>query len=313
MRMSRVPFFSWSALVASIGLLLVLPVLLGVLIYLYLDHHYARALFGGNVGISSWIGFALTQPATYLFALPAIGLARRARAGHVPQADAAARRRLRRPGDHRRRRPLGRHPAGRPRRAVVGQRSRPRRVRRQALRPRRLRPVHAAPDPRRGHRARRRRDRRPAVERRRDVGQAAGHGGVRVRVLRRRDDPRRHARRRPRADHRPRPAGHGVRGGRVRLRRLRRRARRAWAPSATGRRSGPAGRSPTSRRSASPRSGCWPPCSPRCRTTSPASPISRPPPGTYDYDGPAEVWNVLVTLGHAPDAPSSCWRSSASG
>ena len=74
MRMARVPFFSWSALVASIGLLLALPVLLGVLIYLYLDHHNARALFGGNVGISSWTGFALTQPTTYLFALPAIGL-----------------------------------------------------------------------------------------------------------------------------------------------------------------------------------------------------------------------------------------------
>ena len=74
LRMSRVPFFSWSALVASVGLILVLPVLLGVLIYLYIDHHNTRTLFGGNVGISSWTGFALTQPATYLFALPAIGL-----------------------------------------------------------------------------------------------------------------------------------------------------------------------------------------------------------------------------------------------
>ncbi|MET0577711.1 MAG: cbb3-type cytochrome c oxidase subunit I, partial [Ilumatobacteraceae bacterium] len=74
LRMSRVPFFSWSALVASVGLILVLPVLLGVLIYLYIDHHNARALFGGNIGITSWTGFALTQPTTYLFALPAIGL-----------------------------------------------------------------------------------------------------------------------------------------------------------------------------------------------------------------------------------------------
>ena len=51
MRMGRVPFFAWSALVASIGLLLVLPVLLGVLIYLFVDHRYARALFGGNDGV----------------------------------------------------------------------------------------------------------------------------------------------------------------------------------------------------------------------------------------------------------------------
>jgi heme/copper-type cytochrome/quinol oxidase subunit 1 len=73
MRMERLPFFSWSALIASIGLLLVLPVLFGVLIYLFVDHRHARLLFGGNVGVGSWISFALTQPATYLFALPAIG------------------------------------------------------------------------------------------------------------------------------------------------------------------------------------------------------------------------------------------------
>ena len=75
MRMSRVPMFSWSALVASIGLLLTLPVVLGVLIYLIVDHRYSRTLFGGNTGVASWLGFALTQPTTYLFALPAIGLA----------------------------------------------------------------------------------------------------------------------------------------------------------------------------------------------------------------------------------------------
>ncbi len=74
MRMERVPFFSWSVLVASIGLLIVLPVLLGVLIYLFIDHRHARLVFGGNVGVGSWISFVLTQPATYLFALPAIGV-----------------------------------------------------------------------------------------------------------------------------------------------------------------------------------------------------------------------------------------------
>jgi heme/copper-type cytochrome/quinol oxidase subunit 1 len=75
MRMSRVPFFSWSALVAAIGLLLMLPVLVGVLIFLYVDHRYEQGLFGGTDGILSWIGFALTQPASYLFALPAAGIA----------------------------------------------------------------------------------------------------------------------------------------------------------------------------------------------------------------------------------------------
>jgi len=74
MRLGRVPFFSWSVLVAAIGLLLMLPVLVGVLIYLFVDHQHARALFGGNAGVGSWIGFALTQPATYLYALPAVGI-----------------------------------------------------------------------------------------------------------------------------------------------------------------------------------------------------------------------------------------------
>jgi heme/copper-type cytochrome/quinol oxidase subunit 1 len=73
MRLERVPFFSWSVLVAAIGLLVMLPVLFGVLIYLFVDHRHARLLFGGNIGVGSWISFALTQPATYLFALPAIG------------------------------------------------------------------------------------------------------------------------------------------------------------------------------------------------------------------------------------------------
>jgi heme/copper-type cytochrome/quinol oxidase subunit 1 len=74
MRMRRVPFFAWSALVATIGFLLVLPVLFGALIYLFVDHRYARALFGGNTGVGAWIGFAFTQPVTYLFALPAVGI-----------------------------------------------------------------------------------------------------------------------------------------------------------------------------------------------------------------------------------------------
>jgi len=74
LRLRRLPLFTWSAMVASIGLLLMLPVLLGVLIYLFVDHRNARAAFGGNVGVGSWIAFAYTQPATYLFAVPAFGL-----------------------------------------------------------------------------------------------------------------------------------------------------------------------------------------------------------------------------------------------
>ena len=75
MSMRRVPLFSWSALITAIGLLLTMPVLVGALVYLLVDHRNARAVFGGNVGIGDWIGWAFTQPATYVFALPAIGVA----------------------------------------------------------------------------------------------------------------------------------------------------------------------------------------------------------------------------------------------
>ena len=59
------------------------------------------------------------------------------------------------------------------------------------------------------------------------------------------------------------------------------------------------------------RSACSPPCWPRCRTTSPASPTSRRRRGVYDYDGPAELWNVLVADRPRPDARSSSWPSPA--
>lgn len=75
MNMRRVPLFSWSALVGSLGLLLMLPVLIGSMILLYVDHHYARTAFGGNLGVGNWIGFAFTQPQTFLYALPAFGIA----------------------------------------------------------------------------------------------------------------------------------------------------------------------------------------------------------------------------------------------
>ena len=43
MRMPRVPLFAWSALVWALGLVFVLPVLVGVLIYLYVDYRYTGA------------------------------------------------------------------------------------------------------------------------------------------------------------------------------------------------------------------------------------------------------------------------------
>jgi heme/copper-type cytochrome/quinol oxidase subunit 1 len=74
MTMRRIPPFSWSALVFTLGVILVMPVLLGTLAYLFVDHRNARTGFGGNEGIFVWAGWVVTQPVTFLFAIPAIGM-----------------------------------------------------------------------------------------------------------------------------------------------------------------------------------------------------------------------------------------------
>jgi heme/copper-type cytochrome/quinol oxidase subunit 1 len=75
MTMRRVPLFAWSALIGALGMLLVLPVVFGAIVYLFLDHRYAALNFGGSEGIADWIGWAYTVPTVAVFALPAIGVA----------------------------------------------------------------------------------------------------------------------------------------------------------------------------------------------------------------------------------------------
>jgi heme/copper-type cytochrome/quinol oxidase subunit 1 len=74
MTLARVPMFAWAALVASTAMVLVLPVLAGDLLLLAIDHRYAREAFGGNFGIATWMGWSITQPATYIFAIAALGI-----------------------------------------------------------------------------------------------------------------------------------------------------------------------------------------------------------------------------------------------
>lgn len=74
MTMRRVSPSTWSALVFNLGVVLVMPVLVGTLTYLFVDHRNARTGFGGNEGIFDWVGWIFTQPATFLFAIPAIGM-----------------------------------------------------------------------------------------------------------------------------------------------------------------------------------------------------------------------------------------------
>ena len=75
MNMRRVPMFTWSVLVAALGLLVTLPVVLGNAIVTYVDYRYGRNAFGGNRGVLDMIGSGLTQPVTILWAIPAFGFA----------------------------------------------------------------------------------------------------------------------------------------------------------------------------------------------------------------------------------------------
>lgn len=78
MTLSRVPAFAWSALVAAVALIVTLPVLLASLAYLYADHRYGSRTsldangWGGNA-IYPWIRFALSQPTSFIYALPVLG------------------------------------------------------------------------------------------------------------------------------------------------------------------------------------------------------------------------------------------------
>lgn len=75
MTLRRVPAFAWASLVGSTVLVLTLPVLLGDLVLLAVDHRSARTIgFGGNQDLLTWMGWALTQPATLLLAIPVLGI-----------------------------------------------------------------------------------------------------------------------------------------------------------------------------------------------------------------------------------------------
>ncbi len=74
MNMRRVPFFTWSVLVASLGMLVALPVLIGDLLYLFVAHRYpSLSALSGNRALGEWAAFGFSQPTTILFAIPALG------------------------------------------------------------------------------------------------------------------------------------------------------------------------------------------------------------------------------------------------
>ncbi len=76
MTMRRVPLFAWSTLIASLGMLMALPVAFGAIVYLFVDHRIGiDANFGGVDQMSAWIGWLFSVPTVIVFALPAVGVA----------------------------------------------------------------------------------------------------------------------------------------------------------------------------------------------------------------------------------------------
>ncbi|CAN5838532.1 hypothetical protein BH24ACT3_BH24ACT3_02200 [soil metagenome] len=74
LRLERLPLFAWSVMVAGVMWLLTLPVLLGGLVLLYLDHRYGQVFLGGADGISERIAWSFSQPQVYALAVPALGI-----------------------------------------------------------------------------------------------------------------------------------------------------------------------------------------------------------------------------------------------
>jgi heme/copper-type cytochrome/quinol oxidase subunit 1 len=74
MGLDDIPAFSWGGLVGSITAVLTLPVTIGTVAYLYVDHTYAKTAFGGNKALADHLHFAMTQPATFVFAAIAVAV-----------------------------------------------------------------------------------------------------------------------------------------------------------------------------------------------------------------------------------------------
>jgi heme/copper-type cytochrome/quinol oxidase subunit 1 len=74
MTLDLVPAFSWASLVASVATLLSLPVAIGTVVYLYIDHTYGKLVFGGKKSIDTWLGYSFATPQTFVFIVMALGV-----------------------------------------------------------------------------------------------------------------------------------------------------------------------------------------------------------------------------------------------
>jgi heme/copper-type cytochrome/quinol oxidase subunit 1 len=74
MSLENVPAFSWSALMGSVAALLSLPVAIGTIAYLYVNHTYGQTAFGDNTSVNTWLGWVYGQPQTFVLIVMALGV-----------------------------------------------------------------------------------------------------------------------------------------------------------------------------------------------------------------------------------------------
>ena len=73
--MDETPPFTWSALVSASMLVVSLPVLLGQIAILYVDHRYGRVFLFGNYGIWERIDWVHRTPQLFIYVVPVLGVA----------------------------------------------------------------------------------------------------------------------------------------------------------------------------------------------------------------------------------------------
>lgn len=73
MSLARVPLFTWSMLVAASIWIASLGVLFGLLVLLYVDHHYQATVFASPDDIAGWLRWTITQPQVFAVAIPVLG------------------------------------------------------------------------------------------------------------------------------------------------------------------------------------------------------------------------------------------------
>ncbi|QXC59490.1 cbb3-type cytochrome c oxidase subunit I [Aquihabitans sp. G128] len=73
--LDRTPLFAWSVAVAAILWILTLPVLVGLLVVMYVDHRHGGSSFGSNAGLYGQLAWVLRNPQIYTVAVPVLGFA----------------------------------------------------------------------------------------------------------------------------------------------------------------------------------------------------------------------------------------------